>query len=116
MNKSEKQEQGDLYESIAQSHLEKAGLRLVESNYRVQGGEIDLIMRDGAYLVFVEVRQRESPDFGGAIASVTRHKVKRLVLAAQVYLKMTGQTNSPCRFDLVAFDGMKLVWLKNIID
>jgi putative endonuclease len=116
MNKSEKQEQGDLYESIAQIHLEKAGLRLVERNYRIQGGEIDLIMRDGDYLVFVEVRQREDGRHGGPIASVTQHKVRRLVHAASVYLKFHRKADVPCRFDLVAFEGRDVVWLKNIID
>jgi putative endonuclease len=116
MNKSEKQLQGDLWESVAQIYLEKAGLRLVEANYRCKGGEIDLIMRDGEYLVFVEVRQRESDRHGGAIASVTPHKVRRLVHAARVYIKLHFPREPRCRFDLVAFDGMDVVWFKNVID
>ena len=116
MGKSEKQLQGDLWESVAQLYLEKAGLQLVEANYRCKGGEIDLIMRDGDYLVFVEVRQREGESYGGAIASVTPRKVKRLVHAAKIYLKLHTSFNVRCRFDLVAFDGTQVVWLKNIID
>jgi putative endonuclease len=111
------QEQGDLWEDIARQYLEKAGLRLVEANYRCKGGEIDLIMRDGEYLVFVEVRQRYSGSHGGAIASVTPHKVKRLVHAASVYLKLNGLMDRiPCRFDLVAFEESGVEWLQNIID
>jgi putative endonuclease len=116
MNKSEKQLQGDLWESVAEAYLKKAGLRLIEKNYRCKGGEIDLIMQDGRYLVFVEVRQREGNGFGGAIASVTPHKVRRLVHAARVYIKLNCRVEPRCRFDLVAFDGIDVVWFKNVID
>ena len=71
-------------------------------------------MRDGKALVFVEVRQRADARFGGAIASVTMAKQKRLVHAAQVYLQSLPST-PVCRFDLVAIEGDQLHWLKNII-
>lgn len=105
---------GDDAESQALVYLQKAGLKLIQQNFLCKGGEIDLIMQDGAVLVFVEVRKRSSMQFGGAVASVTPAKQRRMVHAAQVYL-LTKKTQPACRFDLVAIDGEQLNWLKNVI-
>jgi len=105
---------GDEAESQALVYLKKAGLKLIQQNFLCKGGEIDLIMQDGAVLVFVEVRKRSSMLFGGAAASVTPAKQKRMVHAAQVYL-LTQKIQPACRFDLVAIDGDQLSWLKNVI-
>lgn len=109
---------GDEGEERALAHLRRAGLELVQRNYRVAGGpgrpaaEVDLILRerDGT-LVFVEVRQRRSSGFGGAAASVTPAKQRRIVRAAQHYL-LQLRTPPPCRFDVVAIDGDGLQWFK----
>lgn len=77
------------------------GLVEVQRNYRVRGGEIDLIMRDREHLVFIEVRYRSRDDFGDAAASVTAAKQTRLALAAQHYL-LSNAIDAPCRFDVVA--------------
>ncbi len=98
-------------ENAAAAHLEKHGLRLVERNFRVRGGEIDLICRDGATLVFVEVRQRSRSDFGGAAASITPAKQRRIILAARHYL--AGKADCDCRFDCVLLDGDRLEWLRH---
>ncbi|MDP1980119.1 YraN family protein [Undibacterium sp.] len=105
---------GDDAESQALVYLQKAGLKLIQQNFLCKGGEIDLIMQDGAVMVFVEVRKRSSMLFGGAIASVTPAKQRRMVHAAQVYL-LTKKTQPACRFDLVAIDGAEINWLKNVI-
>jgi putative endonuclease len=110
-----RQLQGNAGEDEALAHLQQHGLVLVERNFRCKGGEIDLIMRDGAGLVFVEVRQRAGRGFGGAAASVTPAKQRRLIHAAQFYL-LRMKPLPPCRFDLVAIDGGKLSWLKNVLD
>jgi putative endonuclease len=107
-----RQIQGNAGEDEALAHLQRHGLVLVERNFRCKGGEIDLIMRDGAGLVFVEVRQRL---FGGAVASVTPAKQRRLIHAAQFYL-LRIKPLPPCRFDLVAIDAGKLSWLKNVLE
>jgi putative endonuclease len=112
---SAKQRAGQEWEQQALAHLKQHGLTLVEANFSCKGGEIDLIMRDGATLVFVEVRQRASAAHGGAAASITPAKVRRLVHAAQVYLKRFG-TVPACRFDIVAIDGDTLSWLRNAIE
>jgi putative endonuclease len=90
-------------ERHAETALARLGLRHVARNYRCRAGEIDLIMRDGDCLVFVEVRYRSRNDFGDALASVDRHKQRRLILAAQHYLVRTGW-NGPCRFDVIGLD------------
>lgn len=98
-------------ETRAAAHLEKCGLRLVDRNFRVRGGEIDLIMRDGRTLVFVEVRQRSRGDFGGAGASITAAKQRRIVLAARHWLARHG--DCACRFDCLLIDGECLEWLRD---
>ena len=98
-------------ETRAAAYLQQRGLRLVERNFRVRGGEIDLIMRDGASLVFVEVRQRSSTGFGGAAASITAGKRRRIVLAARHYL--LGRPPCACRFDCVLIEGDRLEWLRD---
>lgn len=100
--------QGDAAESAALACLVKAGLKLVESNYRTPGrggGEIDLVMRaaDGT-LVFVEVRQRSSRSHGGAGASISAVKQRRIIFAARHYL-MRFASPPPCRFDVVLVEG-----------
>ncbi|MGE5472363.1 MAG: YraN family protein [Bacteroidota bacterium] len=98
-------------ETLAARYLAAHGLRLIERNFRVRGGEIDLICRDGRTLVFVEVRFRSRPDFGGAAASITATKRRRLILAARHYL--AGKADGDCRFDCVLLDGEHLEWIRN---
>ena len=99
---------GDAAERVALAHLHAAGMRLLESNYRTPGrggGEIDLIMKDAdGTLVFVEVRQRASQSHGGAGASISAVKQKRIVFAARHYL-MRFKALPPCRFDVVLIQG-----------
>ncbi|MGF6271852.1 putative endonuclease [Massilia sp. UYP11] len=112
---SRRQAQGREWERTARDYLKRHALSPVEENFRCKGGEIDLIMRDGATLVFVEVRQRADREHGGAAASITPAKMRRLVCAAQVYL-LRYPVTPPCRFDLVAIDSGQIEWLRNIIE
>ena len=112
-------QQGDAAEDRALAHLQAAGLRLVERNYRTPGrggGEVDLILRgpDGT-LVFVEVRQRASARFGGAAASVGAVKQRRIVFAARHYL-MRWRSPPPCRFDVVALENAGIQWIRAAFD
>ena len=90
-------------EQLAAQFLQRHGLKLVESNYRSRFGEIDLILRDKETLVFAEVRQRSSSNFGGAAASIDSRKQQRLILTAQYYLTTLSRI-PPCRFDAVLLD------------
>ncbi len=112
---------GDAAEDAALQHLQRLGLKLVQRNFKTPGrggGEIDLIMRepDGT-LVFVEVRQRASQRQGGAGASVTPLKQRRIVFAARHFLLRLG-SEPPCRFDVVLIDGPggQLDWLRAAFD
>jgi putative endonuclease len=110
---------GDAAEDLALRHLQQAGLRLVQRNYRTPGrggGEIDLIMRtaDGT-TVFVEVRRRASASHGGAGASVSVTKQRRIIFAARHYLMRLAVT-PPCRFDVVLLEPQGLQWLPAAFD
>ena len=110
---------GDAAEERALQHLLAAGLTLVQRNYRTPGrggGEIDLIVRepDGT-LVFVEVRSRASRAFGGAGASISAAKQRRIVFAARHYLMRLGAP-PPCRFDAVLIEGQSVQWLRAAFD
>ena len=106
-----RQAKGAAAERLAADYLIRQGLSVVEHNFRVRGGEIDLVCRDGKTTVFVEVRLRSRSDFGGAAASITASKRRRIVLAAQHYL--LGKAACDCRFDCVLIEGDKLEWIRN---
>ncbi|MFZ1180814.1 MAG: YraN family protein [Herbaspirillum sp.] len=113
--RTSKQISGDAAEDAALAFLLQQGLHEVRRNFRCKGGEIDLIMCDDDVVVFVEVRKRSKDSYGGALASVTRAKQKRLIIAAQVFLQ--NYRRSPaCRFDVLAYDGDRLTWLKNAVE
>ncbi len=109
---------GALAEQWAAHFLQGQGLKLIEKNYRTKLGEIDLIMQDGAMLVFIEVRLRRNADFGGAAASIDIYKQQRIIRAAQQYLSSLPRT-PPCRFDAVLLGeaaGNDIRWLKNAFE
>jgi putative endonuclease len=100
-----KQRAGDRAEDAAARHLAGAGCQLLARNARYPDGELDLIVREGELLVFVEVRLRSSRGYGGAPASVDRFKQKRIMRAAQRWLgQHYGERWPACRFDVVAVD------------
>lgn len=111
-------EQGNAAEDLALAHLQAAGLRLLERNYRTPGrggGEIDLVLRepDGT-VVFVEVRSRTSQAFGGAGGSIGVAKQRRIILAARHYLLGLGAP-PPCRFDVVLVES-SVQWIRGAFD
>lgn len=105
---------GAAAEELAAAYLEGRGLRIVERNYRCRFGEIDLVARSGAVLVFVEVRARKTEAYGGAAGSITVTKRRRLVAAARHYLA-GHRGDRACRFDvvLVRGTGQRIEWLTN---
>lgn len=107
---------GQSAEARAEAFLSAQGLTPLTRNWRCRFGEIDLIMQDGATRVFIEVRLRNRTDFGGAAASVTPAKQKKLLAAAHQYLTQL-KTVPPCRFDVVALTGSAPPdWIKNAFD
>jgi putative endonuclease len=105
---------GEMAEQAAADFLVGRGLKLLERNYRCRFGEIDLIMRHGPTLVFVEVRYRKNDSFGGAAESITAAKREKLLRAARHY--MASQHEFPdCRFDAVLLggDAKEPRWVEN---
>ena len=109
---------GAAIEDAARRHLVAAGLRELAANATYRGGELDLVMRDGTCVVFVEVRYRRHAGFGGGAASVDAGKRRRLLHAAQAFLAAhPALRDAPCRFDVVDASGdvraPTLVWLRD---
>ena len=109
---------GAAVEDAARRHLVAAGLRELAANANYRGGELDLVMRDGACVVFVEVRYRRHAGFGGGAASVDAGKRRRLLHAAQAFLAAHPVLrDAPCRFDVVDASGdpaaPTLRWLRD---
>lgn len=112
---------GAAAEALAARHLECHGLTIIARNVRCRGGEVDLIADDGRSLVFVEVRLRKNGRFGGAAASITASKQRRVILAAQHWLAGDGRrhANRACRFDAILLDGLdaaRIDWIRGAFD
>ena len=108
---------GEQAETLAADFLRGKGLRIAARNYRCRHGEIDLIAREGATVVFVEVRSRASEAYGGAAASITAAKREKLLKTARHYL--AGITPlPPCRFDAVLISGKppRIEWIRSAIE
>lgn len=86
MTRTARQGLGAAGEALARRHLERQGYRFLEANWRYPGGELDLIMRDGDLLVFVEVKTRRGERFGAAEEAISRAQAARLLRAAEIYL------------------------------
>ncbi len=105
-------------ERLASRFLIAQGLELVARNVRSRGGEIDLVMRDGDTVVFIEVRYRSDARFGSAAESVDGRKQRRIVDCAAHYLQRNpALARAPARFDVVAIrpshGADRLEWIRN---
>lgn len=114
----DRRQRGARVEAAALEHLKRAGLREVAFNAHFRRGELDLVMRDGDTLVFVEVRYRQDPRFGGGAASVDLRKRRKIASAAQAFLLAhPAYADAPCRFDVVEAEGdpdaPQLRWLRD---
>jgi putative endonuclease len=110
---------GFAVEDEAKRYLLKQRLKFIAENYQCRMGEIDLIMKENDTLVFVEVRQRHTKDFGGALSSITLSKQQKVIKTAEYYL-LTQQLLNKCsvRFDVLVKDGVAgdFEWIKNAFD
>jgi putative endonuclease len=108
---------GEEAEELAARFLAGQGLEILARNYRTRFGEVDLVARDGATLVFVEVRQRSWGAFGGAAGSVDGRKQRRIVAAARHYLARL-RAEPACRFDVITLQGRPATpaWIRGAFD
>ncbi|MEW6520903.1 MAG: YraN family protein [Thermodesulfobacteriota bacterium] len=115
----QRQSLGKEGEEIARRYLEKRGYTIVTANYRTRHGEIDLIARDGATLVFIEVKTRTQEKFGSPFAALTARKCTNMARVALHYLITHGGTAQPARFDVVSVrpgETMEVELVQNAFD
>jgi putative endonuclease len=112
-------QRGAASERLAAAYLQAQGLAVLARNVRCRAGELDLVCLDGGVLAIVEVRQRVRIDFGGALASVTWRKQRRIIRATQFLLRRQAQwRRRVLRFDVLAVEGVpdgahRIVWIKD---
>ncbi|HJV25122.1 MAG TPA: YraN family protein [Aromatoleum sp.] len=116
-----KQARGKAAELLAERFLSSRGVTTIARNVRCRGGEVDLICFDRGVVVFVEVRLRTNPRFGGAAASITTTKRRRIELAARWWLYGAGRryAERPCRFDAVLLKNLDvddIDWIRGAFD
>lgn len=95
---------GNKGEELACKYLKKLGYRILERNYRIRGGEIDIVVKDGDCLVFVEVKTRYSHDFGLPAESMTPWKIQALLKTARFYIQKINWGGREYRLDFVGVD------------
>lgn len=95
---------GNYGEQLACEYLRKQGYKILERNYLIRGGEIDIVAMDYDYLVFVEVKTRWSHEYGLPVESITPWKIKSLLKTAQFYLLKINWGDKPYRLDMVSVD------------
>lgn len=109
-----KRETGSRYEQLVAAFLKKQGFQILERNYRCRSGEIDLIARDGRYLVFVEVKYRKTGAAGSALEAIDERKAAKIRRVAAVYLyEKRYPEETPCRFDAAGIDGDRITYVKD---
>jgi putative endonuclease len=105
-------------EQLAAEYLQVRGIKILGRNLRCKAGELDLVCLDGGVLAVVEVRQRGSGEFGGAVGSVTWAKQRKIIRATQFFLREKNWSHVPLRFDVVAIEGLpegvyRVEWIKD---
>ncbi|MCI0400014.1 MAG: YraN family protein [Gammaproteobacteria bacterium] len=111
-------ERGQLAEDVAARHLEAHGLRPLTRNYQCPRGEVDLIMQDKEFIVFVEVRYRANGRYVSAVESIDTRKQLRIIATSAHYLQTHRKAaRNPCRFDVVIVSGephaLHIEWIKD---
>ncbi len=119
---------GQLAENIALEYLQQQGLKNIQTNFSCKCGEIDLIMHDNEFLVFIEVRYRKQTQFGHPLETINRVKQRKIINTIQYFLMKNPTYNQlPCRIDAIALysetrnnravsikqQGLQLEWVKN---
>ena len=114
MKKENYRKKGTVYEEKAVLFLKEKGYQILERNFYTKFGEIDIIAEYAGYLVFIEVKYRKSGGAWSALEAVDAGKQKRLYSSAKVYLYTKKyQMEVPCRFDVIAFQGEKMIHIEN---
>lgn len=107
-------ETGAKWEDVAVKYVEAHGMRVVERNFRIRQGEVDIIGYHCGYLVFAEVKFRKDSASGYAVEAVNLHKQKQICKVANYYryLHRLGDL-VPVRYDVIAIQGEEVEWIQN---
>ena len=101
-------------EMVAAAYLRQQGMVILEQNFRCRQGEIDIVCRDGIYLVFVEVKYRKNEEKGAPQEAVGIVKQKKICRVADYYRLVHSVGNDmDVRYDVVAIQGERITWIKN---
>ncbi|MGL6173246.1 MAG: YraN family protein [Cellulosilyticaceae bacterium] len=111
--KSNNRKIGSQYELLAKKYLLQNQYTILEMNYRCKSGEIDIIAKDGEYIIFVEVKYRSNTKFGYPRESVNYYKQKRIIAAAKYYLFTHRWYHKSCRFDVLEILYDQVTYIKN---
>lgn len=112
--KENKRETGTRKEQLAAEYLTRQGVRVLDRNFRCRQGEIDLVGRDGRYLVFFEVKYRRNECKGAPAEAVGYAKQQKIRYTAQMYLyRHRYPEDMPCRFDVVSILGDQISWIRD---
>lgn len=116
MMKQNNRKVGAVYEQAAGYYLEQQGYEILEYNYRCRLGELDIIARDGDYLVFCEVKYRKGKEKGSPLEAVDMKKQRTIYRCAEYYLTEKHLNDIPCRFDVLGVEGKKIILIKNAFE
>lgn len=109
-----KRQLGTDYENKACEYLKNKGYKILEKNFRTYNGEIDIVAKNGDYIVFVEVKYRQRNSFGYSAEAVNAHKQQVIYKVARGYIcKYYKHKEPPCRFDVIAFDNNEITHIIN---
>ena len=101
-------------EELAIKYLEEQGAAVLEKNFYFHGGELDLVVKDGEYICFIEVKYRKNKAFGLPEEAVTKAKQKKIIQGAKVFLYQKHYSSeTPCRFDVISIYQEEITWLKD---
>lgn len=114
-NRKDNRKKGRFGEEEAKEYLQNEGYYILDQNYQVRDGEIDIIARDDEYLIFVEVKARNKMDYGRPMEAVTKSKQKKIIKTAEYYLYEHQNLNYQPRFDVIEvnFSTNKIKHIKN---
>lgn len=111
-----KRAKGTAYEQAAGYYLEQQGYEILTFNYRCPLGEIDIIAKEGGYLVFCEVKYRAGTSKGSPLEAVGSRKQRTIYRCAEWYLNEKHLSDVACRFDVIGVEGSKITVLKNAFE
>ena len=108
-----RRETGTQYEERAAEYLIAQNYQILERNYRIRSGEIDIIARDGTVLVFIEVKYRKNDESGNPLEAVDIRKQRKIKKVARYYLYQKKYGDVPCRFDVIGICGSHIEHIKD---